>query len=144
MQTTVGVIKPEGIQRELVKNILERLEKAGLVVTNSKTKTLTEKEVELLYGKVREPEWLHRARRKYLTTNKVILLKISGKDAVKKLLDLRGYSNPKNSAPGTIRGDFARDQDYVELRKQKKIALNMFHACDTEQEAKILIREFGL
>jgi nucleoside-diphosphate kinase len=143
METTFGIIKPEAIERGLVKEIEKRIAGAGLRITSSRPALITEQEFELIYGKVDEPAWLHSARREYLTSKEVLLLKIEGDQAVKTLLAIRGYSNPI-AAPGTIRGDFARDQDYAELRAQKKIALNMFHACDTEKEAQGLIDYFAL
>jgi len=139
MQTTVGIIKPEAIKRSLIEIIIERIEKAGLVIESSNRRKINSDEFDLIYGHVQEPQWLHDAKRNYLISNEVIFLKIKGDDAVKKLLDIRGYSNPKYASIGTIRGDFAKDQDYIELRKQKKIALNVFHACDSEEDAKTLI-----
>ncbi len=139
MQTTVGIIKPEAIKKGLVEIITKRIEDSDLVIKSSLKKIITSYEFGIIYGHVKEPEWLHNARKKYLTANESIFLKISGENAVVKLLNIRGSSNPRYAFPGTIRGDFAKDQNYIELRKQRKIALNFFHACDTEKEAYALI-----
>lgn len=139
MQITVGIIKPESIKRNLTDIIIDRIKNAGLIIESTLSKKFSYEEFNLIYGNVNEPNWLHEARRKYLTSNKSIFLKIKGKNAVKKLLDIRGSSNPKYASPGTIRGDFAKDQDYIKLKKQKKIALNLFHACDNEEESNLLI-----
>jgi len=139
MQKTVGIIKPEAIERGLADIICKRITDSGLTIESQIKKKPTSEEFDLIYGRVQEPEWLHEARRDYLTSNEVIFLIVYGEDAVKRLLELRGTSDQKQVSTGTIRGDLAPDQDYAELRAQKKIALNVFHACDTEEEAKILI-----
>jgi nucleoside-diphosphate kinase len=144
MKRTVGIIKPEAIERGLVKTIIERIVGADLIIESLVCRKLSPEEFDLIYGDVQEPKWLHDKRKKYLVSKEVILLKIKGENAEKKLLEIRGCSNPKDALPGTIRGDFAKDQDYVKLRRQKKIALNIFHACDTEQEANNLIMKLGL
>jgi nucleoside-diphosphate kinase len=144
MQTTVGIIKPEAIGRNLVPVILERIVASDLFILSLNSRSINSAGFDVIYGSVQEPNWLHEARRAYLTSNETVFLKIHGDDAVRKLLDLRGYSNPKYAKPGTLRGDFAHDQDYVELRKQKKMALNIFHACDTEEEAQRLVSYFDL
>jgi nucleoside-diphosphate kinase len=135
---TIGIIKPEAIEKGLVSIITERIEDSGLTIESSLRRRLTSEEFDLIYGRVQEPGWLHDARRDYLTSNEVIFLKITGEDAIQRLLIIRGSSNPRYASAGTLRGDFARDQDYDELGKQKKIALNIFHACDTEEEARTL------
>ena len=143
MQTTIGIIKPEAIQRGLVEIIIERIRQSGLVVEASSRRRLTHEEVDLVYRNVKE-QWLHDSRMAYLTSNDVILLKVTGENAVKRLLEIRGYSSQRPAAPGTIRGDFAKDQYYAELKKQKKIALTVFHACDSEEEAGVLISRLSI
>jgi len=144
VQTTLGIIKPEAIVRGIVKEIEKRILRAKMKIISSRQIILRENEFDLIYKSVKEPDWLHNARREYMTHLPVILLRIEGHDSVRRLLDLRGYSNPKYAAPGTIRADFARDQDYIELRKQRRIALNVFHACDSEEEALRLVDYFKL
>ena len=139
MQKTVGIIKPEAIERGLVDIILKRITNSGLTIEVQVKKKITPKEFDLIYGLVQEPEWLHEARRNYLVSNEIIFLIVSGKNAVRRLFELRGKSDPNQISIGTIRGDFANDQDYSELRAKRKIALNVFHACDTEEEARVLI-----
>jgi nucleoside-diphosphate kinase len=96
-----------------------------------------------MYGHLKHtlPEIYHPLR-EYLVGNQVIALKISGKAAIQRLLELRGASNPKDAAPGTIRGDYAKDQDYELLLAQGKPSLNLFHAASDRKEADSTLQSF--
>lgn len=138
-EITMGMLKPEALTRGLQDEIKQRIINANLSIIGEVKIILTKNEFNTIYGSVKEPAWLHQARKKHLTTQESLILIIKGRAAVSKLLLLRGTSNPSQSEKNTIRGDFAHDQDYTLLRQQKKMALNIFHATDSEAEAvKIL------
>jgi nucleoside-diphosphate kinase len=97
---------------------------------------MSELQFELLYGHVKgKIPHLYPLMRNYLTGNQSMALVVGGEDAIKMLLEIRGASNAADSPPGTIRGDYAKDQDYGRLIREGKIALNVFHAADSEEEA---------
>lgn len=143
IEKTFGMIKPEAIERNLIGEIEKRIYDIGLTIEEKKRIIITDEQFNVLYGHTQEkrPE-IYEPLKEYMTNNTVEVLKISGLDAVKRLLTLRGSSNPKDALPGTIRGDYAKDQDYDELYKQGKPSLNVFHASDNKEEAKRVLDAF--
>ncbi len=133
---TFGLIKPEGLQRKLATEILRRIAAKGLLVEEKRIFVMNELQFELLYGHVKgKVPHLYPLMRNYLTNNQSMALIVGGEDALRMLLEIRGASNAADSPPGTIRGDYAKDQDYNRLIKEGKIALNVFHAADSKGEA---------
>lgn len=137
LERTFGMIKPEAIERGLVEEIERRIHDADLRIEDKKTVHMNEIQFESIYGhtKGKVPE-IYSDLKEHLMKNPVYVLKISGCDAVNKLLRIRGSSNPAESLPGTIRGDYAKDQDYKKLLKLGKTAKNVFHASDSLEEAR--------
>lgn len=136
------MIKPEGIVYK--KEILERIVSSGLEIFETQEIVLSQEQFEILYGHVKVI--IPRAyddMKTYLTTNQVVILRVSGEDASRRLLRLRGASNPIDSEPGTIRIDYAKDQDYKVLLKRGEFARNVFHAAEVEEAEKMLIYFFG-
>lgn len=139
-EITFGMIKPEGLERSLEDEFYKRIIWEDLMIIQKSKRALTTEEVEYIYGHLKEklPE-IYLQTQRDLTTKNVMLLKIEGDRAVEKLQCIRGASNACDAAEGTIRGDYAKDQDYIELRNKGKRALNYFHAADTEEEARRMI-----
>jgi len=146
IESTFGMVKPEGLERHLVEEIEERIFATGLDIEEEESLVMSVEQFEMLYGHAKKSMTpaMYDKMKDYLTTNEVLVLKINGESAIEKLLKLRGSSNAKYAAPGTIRGDYARNQDYAELFKKGDIAKNVFHAADSADEAKRdLILFFG-
>jgi nucleoside-diphosphate kinase len=142
-ERTFGMIKPEGIARNLVDEIEKRITAAGLEITNKKRLTLSVGQYDVLYGHVRiKSPRIYEPMKAYLTSNPSIIMIVSGTDAVERLLEVRGSSDPNDALPGTIRGDFARDQGYQKMYEINRPSLNVFHAADSIEEAKRDLKEF--
>lgn len=142
-ELTCGIIKPEGlIHRKSIKNMIKKSKLASrLKIVASKKTLLSESNFEKIYGHTKQKlPLIYKKMKKYLTTNKVEILIIKGNNAITSLLKIRGASNPRLADKNTIRGCFAKNQDYETLYKQKKFALNVFHACDTKKEVKYIIK----
>jgi len=142
MEQTFGMIKPEGM---IYKNdILERIVASGLEISAMQELVLNETQFESIYGQAKNhiPR-VFEDMRTYMTTRPVVVLKISGENASRQLLKLRGASNPCESEPGTIRGDYAKDQDYRVLYKRGQFAKNVFHACEADEAEKMMQLFFG-
>ena len=142
-EITFGMLKPEALERMLIGDIYNRIEFAGLKIEQRVKKKLSEKEFKAIYGHTEETvPTIYQKLKVYLTTNEVVLLKIVGIDAIKKLLNLRGASNPSKAKKGSIRGDYAYDQGYEQVYKSGNISLNVFHAADSKEEAEKMINLF--
>jgi nucleoside-diphosphate kinase len=142
-EVSFGLIKPEGIERKLVEEIERRISDSGLEIVREKEVVMKEEQFELVYGHAKEkiPN-TYDMMKEYMTSNTSKILEVRGENAVERLLKLRGASNARYAAAGTIRGDFARDQDYDVAYDQGKLALNVFHASDSADEAKIILKTF--
>ena len=137
--TTFGMIKPEGIKyREDIEERIRRI----LEIEEEREVTLTDEQFERLYDHARPaiPN-TYGAMKEYMLSSPVIILRVTGEDAIRKLLELRGCSNAADAMPGTIRGDYAKDQDYRVLYGQGKFAMNVFHAADAE-DAQVMVDIF--
>ena len=138
LEQTFGLVRPEALERGLLDDIIKRIEDAGLVVEEQKEGIMPQLLFEIVYGCRRHQESYvgsenrrfyeypvyHDDHREYLTSNPVVALRVSGEDAVKRLLAVRGADNPVHSLPGTIRGDYAADQDYNVLSRPRHVPLS--------------------
>jgi len=71
-----------------------------------------------------------------MTENPSIIMIIQGDDAIKKGRDIRGLSDPSKSPIGSVRRDFAGDQNMEELTKNGKVTKNVMHASGNKEEVE--------
>ncbi len=142
IQQTLVLIKPDGVKRGLIGEIIKRFEQRGLKIVGIKmvharksiaekhyTETITEK-----HGKHVRDNLL-----KYISSSPVIAIVLQGVNAIKIVRKIVGNTYPGDAEIGSIRGDFAHaSKDYV---KSKNLGHNLVHASDNEEDAK---RELAL
>lgn len=110
IERTLSIIKPDGVRKNVIGQILTRFEKAGLKVVGAKLKLLSQAEAEGFYA-------VHRDRGffadlvKFMISGPVMIQVLEGEGAVLKNRDLMGATDPKKAEPGTIRADFAESID---------------------------------
>lgn len=124
MERTFVMIKPDGVQRNLVGEIIARLEKKGYKLVAMKLMQLTEEHARTHYqehvGKPFFPGLVE-----YITSGPVVAMVWEGKNAVKGIRQLMGATNPQEALPGTIRGDYGLD-----------IGRNVIHGADSVENAQ--------
>ena len=129
IERTFVMIKPDGVQRGLVGEVLGRFEKRGMKIVAMKLITISRELAEKHYaehvGKDFYPPLL-----KYITEGPVVVTVIEGLDAIQQIRKMVGATQPYEAAVGTIRGDFAQD-----------LPMNIIHASDSPESAD---REIGL
>jgi len=123
------MVKPDGVQRGLVGEILTRFEKRGFKLVALKLVTATKEHLEEHYADLKEKAFFP-GLVKYMASGPVVAMVWEGKDVVKTGRTMLGATNPLASAPGTIRGDFAID-----------VGRNICHGSDSVESAK---REIAL
>lgn len=106
VERTLSIIKPDGVQKNLIGEIYKRFEDAGLRVVAARMMQLSREQAEGFYAVHRERPFF-RDLIEYMTSGPVIVQVLEGEDAIRKNRDLMGATNPKEAAPGTIRADFA-------------------------------------
>jgi len=105
LETTLILIKPDGVQRSLSGEILQRLERSGLKISGLKLLHVNESLAKRHYAE-HEGKPFFNDLVEYICSAPVIALALSGPNAVQKSRSLIGKTNPLDSEPGTIRGDF--------------------------------------
>ena len=123
-EQTLVLIKPDGVQRGLIGEVITRYERKGLKIVGLKLQQLSRDTVEELYA-------IHQGRPYYdvliefMTSAPIVALAIEGRGAIELVRILNGETDPQKSQPGTIRGDFSVN-----------ITHNIVHASDSPQNAQ--------
>ena len=105
-ETTLVLIKPGGVARNLIGEITRRAEARGLKVTGLKLMNASRATVEEHYAEHKERPFFKDVC-DYLTSGPVVAMAVSGTNAVKAIRAMMGATNPVEALPGTVRGDYA-------------------------------------
>ena len=130
MERTLSIIKPDGVKKNIIGDVIGRFEKNGLKVAAMKMKRLSKAEAEGFYAVHRERPFFG-SLTDFMSSGPVVLMVLSGENAIQKNRDLMGATDPKKAAPGTIRKDFA---DSIES--------NIVHGSDGAETAAFEIGYF--
>jgi nucleoside-diphosphate kinase len=106
LERTLSIIKPDGVEKNLIGQVYARFEKAGLRIVASRMRHLTLTEAEGFYAVHRERGFFNDLC-KYMSSGPVVVSVLEGENAVLAHRDIMGATDPKKAAPGTIRADFA-------------------------------------
>jgi nucleoside-diphosphate kinase len=106
VEQTLSIIKPDGVQKNLIGEIYKRFEDAGLEIIAAKMKHLSDKEAQGFYAGHRERPFFNDLV-SYMTSGPVMIQVLQGEGAIAKNREIMGATNPADAAPGTIRADFA-------------------------------------
>ena len=129
-ERTLSIIKPDGLNRNLIGEVNRRLEKANLSIIAARMMHLSQREAEGFYAVHRERPFFN-ALVEFMISGPVMIQVLQGENAVLKNRDLMGATNPKEAAPGTIRADFADSID-----------ANAVHGSDSLENAAIEVAYF--
>jgi nucleoside-diphosphate kinase len=110
IERTLSIIKPDGVGRNLIGEVLNRFEKAGLKVVAARMMHLSQQEAEGFYGVHRERPFF-KDLVKFMTSGPVLVQVLDGEGAVAKNREVMGATDPKMAAKGTIRADLASSID---------------------------------
>ena len=105
-ETTLVLIKPGGVERNLIGEVTRRVEARGLRVTGLKLIRAERGTVEEHYAEHRERPFFKDVC-DYLTSGPIVCMAVSGTNAVKAIRAMMGATSPVEAAPGTVRGDLA-------------------------------------
>lgn len=106
MEITLILIKPGGVQRNLIGEITRRIEQRGLKVVGLKLINAPRATVEEHYAE-HKGKGFYEDVVGYLTSGPIVAIAVSGVNAIKAIRAMMGATNPLEATPGTIRGDFA-------------------------------------
>ena len=105
-ETTLVLIKPGGVSRNLIGEITRRIEARGLKVSGLSLLNATKETAEAHYAEHRERPFFAGVVG-YLTSGPIVAMAVSGENATKAIRAMMGATNPVEAAPGTVRGDLA-------------------------------------
>ena len=123
IERTLSIIKPDGVEKNVIGKILSRFEEAGLRIVAAKMLTL-DKTLAGSFYEVHKERPFYDDLVSYMTSGPVFVSVLEGENAVQTNRDLMGATDPKEAAPGTIRADFASSID-----------ANAVHGSDSAENA---------
>jgi nucleoside-diphosphate kinase len=106
VEQTLSIIKPDGVEKNLIGEIYGRFEKAGLQIVAARMMHLTKAQAEGFYA-VHKERPFYQDLVAYMTSGPVVVQVLEGDGAIDKNREIMGATNPDDAAPGTIRKDFA-------------------------------------
>ena len=110
IERTLSIVKPDGVGRNLIGEVYQRFEKAGLKIVAARMMHLSQKEAEGFYAVHRERPFF-KDLVKFMTSGPVIVQVLEGENAIAKHREVMGATDPKKAAKGTIRADLAQSID---------------------------------
>ena len=110
IERTLSIVKPDGVGRNLIGEIINRFEKVGLRVVAARMMQLSQREAEGFYAVHRERPFF-KDLVKFMTSGPVLVQVLEGEAAIAKNREVMGATDPKKAAAGTIRADLAHSID---------------------------------
>ncbi|MCC5950297.1 MAG: nucleoside-diphosphate kinase [Nitriliruptoraceae bacterium] len=128
-ERTLILVKPDGVARGLVGEVVARIERKGFTLDAMELMTLTREQAEEHYGEHRDKPFFGELV-SFITSGPLVALAVAGEGAIGGMRTLMGATNPLEATPGSIRGDFAT-----------VIGENIAHGSDSPESA---VRELAI
>jgi nucleoside-diphosphate kinase len=129
MEKTFIMVKPDGVQRNLIGEIVSRFEKKGFTLVGAKLMNVSRELAEKHYAEHKERPFFGELV-DFITSGPVFAMVWQGNNVIATARAMMGKTNPADAAPGTIRGDFA-----------VSVGMNIIHGSDSPESAE---REINL
>ena len=126
---TFFMIKPDGVKRNLIGEIISRVEEKGFKITKIRMMTISQYLAEEHYGEHKDKPFFSDLV-SFITSGPVVAMEVEGENVVAQIRNLMGATNPSDATPGSIRGDLATELDK-----------NVVHGSDSNESAE---RELNL
>ena len=123
MERTLSIIKPDGVAKGLIGEVIKRFETAGLKIVAMKMIHMSKKEAEGFYA-VHRGKAFYQSVTDFMSSGPCVVMILEGPGAIAKNRELMGATNPKDAAPGTIRREYASN-----------IEKNIVHGSDAPETA---------
>ena len=130
IEQTLSIIKPDGVEKNVIGDVLSRFESTGLRIKAMKMIHMTQEQVGGFYI-VHKERPFYGELKEYMASGPVVVLVLEGNDAISRNRDIMGATDPKEAASGTIRADHA-----------ESIERNIVHGSDSPESAAFEIPYF--
>lgn len=124
MERTLSIVKPDGVKKGLIGEIIRRFEAGELKVVALKMIKMTKEQAEGFY-QVHKDKPFFNGLTSFMSSGPVVVMVIEGKEAIKRNRELMGATDPREAGEGTIRKDFASD-----------VEKNIVHGSDSPETAR--------
>ena len=130
MERTLSIVKPDGVQKHLIGEVIKRFERAGLKVVALKMISMDKKEAEGFYA-VHRGKAFYESLTTFMSSGPAVVMVLEGEGAISKTRELMGATDPKQAKEGTLRRQFATN-----------IERNVVHGSDAPETAAFEIKYF--
>ncbi len=130
IEQTLSIIKPDGVEKNVIGDVLSRFESAGLRIAAMKMIHMTQQQAGGFYI-VHKERPFYGELMEYMASGPVVVIVLEGNDAISRNRDIMGATDPREAAPGTIRADHA-----------ESIERNIVHGSDSPESAAFEIPYF--
>jgi nucleoside-diphosphate kinase len=130
IEKTLSIIKPDGVKKGLIGEVIKRFEKNDLKIIAMKMLHMTKEQAKGFYAVHKERPFFE-SLTDFMSSGPVVVMILEGENAIKKNRDIMGATNFKEAAEGTIRREFATD-----------IEKNIVHGSDAQETAAFEISYF--
>ena len=130
MQRTLSIIKPDGVGKALIGEVIRRFEKEGIRIVAMRMLRLARREAEGFYAVHRERPFFG-SLTEFMSSGPVVVMVLEGDDVIARNRALMGATDPKKAEKGTIRADFAGN-----------VEQNIVHGSDAPETAETEIKYF--
>ena len=130
LERTLTIVKPDGVNKNVIGDVLMRFEKSGLKIIGLKMISLSNEEAGGFYRVHRERPF-YASLREYMSSGPVVVVVLEGEGAISRTREIMGATDPAQAAAGTIRADHA-----------ESIERNIVHGSDSPESAAYEIPYF--
>jgi nucleoside-diphosphate kinase len=130
VEKSLIIIKPDGVKKRIIGEIISRFEREGLIIERLKMMRINRQLAEKHYNEHKEKIFFNKLI-DYIISGPVVVMVISGDDVIGRVRELMGPTDSRIAKKGTIRGDFGDD-----------ITANVIHGSDSRQSAEREIKLF--
>ena len=130
METTLSIVKPDGVENNVIGEVIKRYESSNLEVIALKLIHMSKKQAEGFYI-VHKDRPFYSSLTDFMSSGPCVVMILKGENAISRVREIMGATNPEEAAEGTIRKDFATD-----------IEKNTAHGSDSQESANFEINYF--
>jgi len=130
MERTLSIVKPDGVKKNVIGEVINRFERQGLRIAALKMIRMSMEDAKGFYI-VHKERPFYGSLTSFMSEGPVVVIVVEGENAISKVRETMGATNPKDAAPETIRADFASDIEH-----------NIVHGSDSKESASYEIPYF--
>lgn len=130
MERTLSIVKPDGVKKNVIGEVIKRFEQKGLRIAALKMLSMSQDDAKGFYI-VHKERPFYGSLTSFMSEGPIVVVVVEGENAISSVREIMGATNPKDAAPGTIRADFASDIEH-----------NIVHGSDSKESAAYEIPYF--